>query len=146
MMTSALAMHDHLLRQLLYQHCGYEVQHWCNYIVAGPACCSHIAPVCVSLPFKAEWNIVPCLRPDTQACIPDGQLTRLASGPKCKQTLVQCCSLCGLSPPTTDHCPVLPTAADGLLTYYCAWHVQDHALQRQQCRISPVCAAGCNGG
>ncbi|DBA91536.1 TPA: hypothetical protein ACH3X1_003159 [Trebouxia sp. C0004] len=24
-MTSALAMHDHLLRQLLYQHCGYEV-------------------------------------------------------------------------------------------------------------------------
>lgn len=25
-MTSALAMHDHLLRQLLHQHCGYEVR------------------------------------------------------------------------------------------------------------------------
>ena len=24
-MTSALAMHDHLLRLLLHQHCGYEV-------------------------------------------------------------------------------------------------------------------------
>lgn len=24
-MTSALAMHDHLLRALLHQHCGYEV-------------------------------------------------------------------------------------------------------------------------
>lgn len=25
-MTSALAMHDHLLRLLLHQHCGYEVK------------------------------------------------------------------------------------------------------------------------
>ena len=39
-MTSALAMHDHLLRLLLHQHCGYEVNHHtvdtCAYVTLTP--------------------------------------------------------------------------------------------------------------
>ena len=33
-MTSALAMHDHLLRALLHQHCGYEASADCCELAA----------------------------------------------------------------------------------------------------------------
>ena len=39
-MTGALAMHDHLLRELLNHHCGYEVSPYCVCFLHSLLCMS----------------------------------------------------------------------------------------------------------